>query len=182
MSGAEVYGNVFTGLKRAIHLAGGRDHRVVNNLFVDCDVSLEMDGRGFDGSPIGQSVQKIMRDDARKIPWELYAARYPELRSVEPFLKAEKPVPPEGNLIARNVSAGGKFITLRQLATAAHARQENNVVDQDPKFANRARGDFRLRKNSPALKLGLRQLPLGEIGLEANEARRIADRLDAAQP
>lgn len=182
MSSAEVYGNVFTGLKRAVHLAGGRDHRVLNNVFVDCDVSLDVDGRGLDGSPIWQSVQKVMRDDARKIPWELYAARYPELRTVEPFLKAEKPVPPEGNLIARNVSDGGKFITLRQYATATHARQEDNLVNQDPKFANRARGDFRLRKNSPALRLGFQQLPLREIGLEADDARRVADRLDAAQP
>lgn len=182
MSSAEVYGNVFTGLKRAVHLAGGRDHRVVNNLFVDCDVSLDVDGRGLDGSPIWQSVQKVMREDAKKIPWEVYAQRYPELRTVEPYLKAEKGVPPEGNLAARNVSDGGKFITLRQYAAAAHVRQEDNLVNQDPKFSNRARGDFRLRRNSPALKLGFQPLPLREIGLESTEARRLADRLDAALP
>jgi fumarate reductase flavoprotein subunit len=37
VSGTEVFGNVFYKVHWAMFIGGGRDHRVENNLFVDCD-------------------------------------------------------------------------------------------------------------------------------------------------
>ncbi len=180
MSSAEVYGNVFQGIRRAVHLAGGRDHQVVNNVFVDCATSVDFDGRGLDGSAIWQAVQKVLRDGATNVPWTLYTNRYPELATVEPYLRAAKGVPPAGNLLARNISIGGAFLALRQFATVKHIAQQDNLVDQDPEFYSRERADYRLRRGSPALKLGFEPLPFSQIGLQANDLRRTADRLSDA--
>ncbi|MCZ7636318.1 MAG: hypothetical protein M5U12_09950 [Verrucomicrobia bacterium] len=51
MSGTEITGNIFYRVQRAAFL-GGRDHLVVNNIFVDCDPAVEVDGRGLDSSPV----------------------------------------------------------------------------------------------------------------------------------
>jgi len=42
---------------------------------------------------------------------------------------------------------------------------ETNSVAADPMFVNIKKGDFRLKKDSPALKLGFRQIDMGRIGL-----------------
>lgn len=46
-SSATIFGNVFRTVKRAIHLGGGRENLVENNLFVDCPHALHIDERGL---------------------------------------------------------------------------------------------------------------------------------------
>ena len=53
VSGTEIFGNVFYKAHWAMFIGGGRDHRVENNLFVDCDPAIRADGRGLDPSPVG---------------------------------------------------------------------------------------------------------------------------------
>ena len=48
VSGTEIYGNIFYKVHRAAFLGGGRDHQVINNIFVECDPAVELDGRGLD--------------------------------------------------------------------------------------------------------------------------------------
>ena len=67
-SGAEIVGNIFQNMKRAVQLGGGRDHRVENNQFIDCETGIDVDGRGVDNSPIWQAGQKIMRDQWNALP------------------------------------------------------------------------------------------------------------------
>ena len=44
-SGTTIYGNVFYQASRAAFIGGGRDNRVVNNIFVDCHPSVHVDAR-----------------------------------------------------------------------------------------------------------------------------------------
>jgi len=46
-----------------------------------------------------------------------------------------------------------------------------NLVDQDPRFIDRACGDFRLRPDSPALKTGFRTIPVARMGLYRDPRR-----------
>jgi len=48
----------------------------------------------------------------------------------------------------------------------------NAVIDSDPGFMNPAGGDFRLRKDSPAWKLGFKPIPVEKIGLYRDEYRK----------
>jgi len=176
-SGAEIVGNVFQRMKRAIHLAGGRDHRVENNQFIDCETGIDVDGRGLDGSPIWQAGQKILRDQWNAFPAEtrrLYVKRYPELRPLLPYLTAEKPVPPENNSIVRNVASGsGTLIQVRWHADRFPPVQKDNVASPlGGLFGSKSRRSLRLRADSPAWRLGFQPIPLDEMGLLPNDSRR----------
>src|SRR6266851_8607022 len=62
VSGTEVFGNVFFKVHWAMFIGGGRDHRVENNLFVDCDPAVRADGRGLEPSPVWRDmVDSYMR-------------------------------------------------------------------------------------------------------------------------
>jgi hypothetical protein len=45
------------------------------------------------------------------------------------------------------------------------------LTDKDPLFVDASRGDFRLKAESPALKMGFKQIPMAKIGLERDEYR-----------
>ena len=45
--GDEIYGNVFMNCPRAILIGGGRDHPVRNNVFINCNLGLSIDCRGW---------------------------------------------------------------------------------------------------------------------------------------
>jgi hypothetical protein len=64
-------------------------------------------------------------------------------------------------------SAKGQFecVTLNQYSeTGTVTNAPPNTVEADSEFVDRARGDFRYRPGSPALKLGLRQLDTSAAG------------------
>ncbi len=46
-SSALIEGNVFEQTQRPIHTGGGRDHQIINNLFIDCKKALHIDARGL---------------------------------------------------------------------------------------------------------------------------------------
>jgi hypothetical protein len=77
-SSATIEGNVFQTVERAIHLGGGRDHRVRNNLFVDCPNALHIDARGLGWRAYGfDELKKTLEAHPyRQPPW---STRYPEL-------------------------------------------------------------------------------------------------------
>ena len=50
---------------------------------------------------------------------------------------------------------------------------ENNSVAEDPLFVSPERDDYRLRPQSPALKMGFRPLPIGKMGLYASSERAV---------
>ena len=48
---------------------------------------------------------------------------------------------------------------------------ENNLVDVDPKFVDEKNGNFQLREDSPAWKIGFQRIPFEEIGLYQDATR-----------
>lgn len=182
VSGTEVFGNVFYRVQRAVFLGGGRDHRVENNLFVECDPAVRLDGRGLDQSPVWRGmVNDFMRQQLAAVPLALYRDRYPAMRSLDRYYgppggpaiegDAFTGVPPEGNVVARNVCVG------RWLEVGWHAKNEwlelrDNHVGEDAGIRDVTKRDFRIRRQSPVWRLGFQAIPIERIGLQEDEYRR----------
>ena len=180
VSGTEISGNVFYKVQRAAFLGGGRDHLVLNNIFVDCNYAVELDGRGLDSSPVWRGmVDQTMRQRQTEVPLPLYRERYPALKSLDPCYGPSggptitgadfKGVPPENNLVARNVCVG-KWLHVYWHATPGMLLQQNNLTNAAPSFLHPPGDsprpkDFALKHDSPAWKLGFQPLrhPVGEV-------------------
>ena len=187
VSGTEISSNIFYKVQRAAFLGGGRDHRVVNNVFVECNAAVELDGRGLDKSPVWhEMVNGTMRKSLAEAPLALYRERYPEMKSLDQYYgapgatpitgEAFKGVPPENNLVARNVCVG-KWLNVYWHATPRMLRLENNLTNAEPRFAgvigeNSRVSAFALRRDSPAWSLGFQPIPIEEIGLQRDDLRR----------
>ncbi len=181
VGGAEVFGNVFYKAHWAMFIGGGRDLRVENNIFVDCDPAIRMDARGLDKSPVWRNmVDDTMRKRLAEVP-PLYRERYPEIKTLDRYFGPPggpaitgndfKGVPPEGNLIRHNIAVG-KWLELGWHAQAEHVEVKDNLLGVDPKFVAADKQDFRLRKSSPAFKLGIQPVPFEQIGLRNNADRK----------
>jgi GH18 family chitinase len=186
VSGTEVFGNIFYKVHWAMFIGGGRDHRVENNLFVDCDPAVRVDGRGLDKSPVWhEMVNETMRKSLAEMPPALYRERYPEIKSLDRYYGAPagpaitgtdfKGVPPEDNSVVRNVCVG-KWLDTGWNAGVGMLHVENNLTDAAsslvamPSDAFSA-ADFTLKKDSPAWTLGFKEIPVAEIGLQKSEQR-----------
>jgi hypothetical protein len=195
VSGTEIFGNIFYKVQRAAFLGGGRDHQVVNNLFVDCNYAVELDGRGLDKSPVWhEMVDQTMRKRLDDVPLALYRERYPAMKSLDqhygppggPVLQGDafKGVPPENNLVARNVCVG-KWLNVYWHATPQMLRLDNNLTnaealfvrlpdEQTPARSDRdlQPADFALKADSAAWPLGFQSIPFEKIGLQPDKARQ----------
>lgn len=184
VSGTEVYGNVFYKVHWAMFIGGGRDHRVENNLFVDCDPAVRADARGLDRSPVWRSmVYDYMRQQLAAVPATLYRERYPAMKTLDayygapggPAIQGETftGVPAEGNSIVRNVCVGKWF------EAGWHAKPESfevrdNYVTTDTKQVGSPAEGFTIPKDSPAWKLGFQPIRFEEIGLRRDSRRHPA--------
>lgn len=163
-SGVTVFGNVFYRTPRAVFIGGGRDNIVENNLFIDCEPAVHVDARGIDPRPVWQEmVNKTMRERLEAMNWlePPFATRYPALKALQPYLEAGKGVPPESNVIRRNISLRSRFLELRP---GAAPLVEANWVDSGAHLADESRRDFRLLPDSPALAEGFIPIPIEQIG------------------
>lgn len=197
VSGTEVFGNLFYKVHWAMFIGGGRDHRVENNLFVDCDPAVRVDGRGLDRSPVWRNmVNDFMRRRLNDVPLALYRERYPEMKSLDRYYGAPgdtpitgnefQGVPPENNLIARNVCVG-KWIEAGWHSNPGMLLVENNLTNAAPSLAKQPRDlspatDFELKNDSPAWRLGFQRIPVDRIGLHEDDLRRSMDRLNRPWP
>ena len=173
VSGTTIYGNVFYRTARAVFLGGGRDHRVENNIFVDCQPAVQLDGRGLDKSPVWHNmVYGFMKKQMQAVPPDLYRRRYPAISALDPFYQGDGGVPPEGNRLARNISVGGKWLEVGWHADPQMLSQQDNYVGADPGFVSLEKMDFRLRRKSPVWHTGFQAIPFEKIGLQPDEYRR----------
>jgi len=168
VSGQTVVGNLFVRVTRAVMIGGGRDIRVENNVFVDCRPAIWIDGRGLDKSPVWHNmVYKTMKqrlDDVNhhKPP---YSDRYPELLQLDAFYAKDDGIPPENNVVACNICFGGTWIEATWHKVEHYLKLGENFVGGDPLFADAAHGDYSLRNDSPAWKIGFEPILLEKIGL-----------------
>ncbi len=114
-SGTTVFGNVFYKAGRAAFIGGGRDNTIENNIFVECEPSIQVDARGlswakycFDkSSKLYVSTLFDLMDEVN-FSQPPYSEKYPELLT----LYDDDPAVPKNNKVVRNVSFGGRFIDL----------------------------------------------------------------------
>ena len=95
-----------------------------------------------------------------------YSRRYPALVSI----LDDTPKAPEGNSIHKNVSWGGKWNSVYKEA-APYVNITDNLVDMDLLIVDIEKGDFRLKKDSPAHAFGFKPLPLDMMGLYKSRTR-----------
>ncbi|NCO39363.1 MAG: hypothetical protein COZ06_21885 [Armatimonadetes bacterium CG_4_10_14_3_um_filter_66_18] len=164
-SGTTMYGNLFSQVTRAAMIGGGRDCTIENNVFVDCVPATHVDARGLGwaASGFGGLKASLAQTPYKQEPW---ASRYPQLVSI----LDDDPMAPKGNVIARNICVGGRWGDFEAKAKPL-VTFTDNFLEGDPGFVDAAQGDFRLRDDSPALKLGFKPIPLKEIGL-VNDGNR----------
>ena len=164
--GTTIYGNLFYKVTRAAFIGGGRDCVVENNIFVDCMPALHIDARAMGWA--GYHVDTTMTDRLKAMPYQepLWAGRYPELVNI---LEDERAAP-KGNIVARNISQGGKWDGVRDEA-CSYVTFEDNMIDEDPGFVGTPPESFQLRDDSPAHKLGFEPIPVEKIGLYESEER-----------
>ncbi|HKJ90471.1 MAG TPA: right-handed parallel beta-helix repeat-containing protein, partial [Oceanipulchritudo sp.] len=148
-SGTDVFGNVFLRAGRAAFIGGGRDNRIQNNLFIECEPSVQIDGRGLSWANHHFDVDhsqyaSTLRDayDAAEVNEPPYASRYPELVG----LYEGDPRIPAGNRVENNRSFGGIFLDLYDGTDLETAMVRNNLIadpvalrrtgasDQNPDF------------------------------------------------
>ena len=168
---ADIFGNVFHKVTMAAFLGGGRDCSIENNIFVDCNPALHIDGRAMgwahdhaDGWIKEAQEKGTVSGIAYKQP--PYSERYPKLIGII----EDEPKAPKGNLIARNICVGGKWDDIEGIARP-YLSMQDNLLDQDPHFMDAAKLDFRLKDDSPAFKLGFKPIPIEKIGCYADPRR-----------
>jgi len=164
--GTKIYGNVFYKVTRAAFIGGGRDCLVENNIFVDCDPALHIDGRALNWA--NYHVDTTMPDRLLEMPYKdaLWSERYPELIKI----LEDEPAAPKGNIIARNISQGGKWDEVYGDARP-YVTFEDNLVDTDPHLIIQPPAGFQLRSDSPAFELGFKPIPYDNIGIYKDKNR-----------
>ena len=176
-SGSRVYGNLFYKANRAVMIGGGRDNTVQNNTFVDCRISVHVDARGIAAwtKPYWDGTNNTMFDRLKAVNGTQppYSDRYPQLATI----LRDEPRLPKGNSITRNISIGGQWMAIIDSFDTKMLDIRDNLVDSqpgfaDPQFVNAAKADFRLGPNSPAFKLGFKQIPIDRIGLYVDDYRK----------
>lgn len=162
-----VFGNLVVRGGRGVLVGGGRDNRILNNVFIDCAPAIHVDARGlgwaknyFDGT----TPTLFERLDAVPYREALWSERYPELLT----LFGDDPAHPKNNVIERNVSSGGRWLDLPLdgLDPAIVKAKDNWVESEsgDAGFVDPAAKDGRLRPDAPARATGFRSLPLRAMG------------------
>ncbi len=170
-SSAEMYGNVFRNVTRAAFIGGGRDCTVENNIFINCKMALHIDARALGWAHqhaddwISEAKEKgtISGIAYNKPP---YSERYPKLVNI----LENEPKAPVGNLIARNIFVGEGWKDVQDTADP-YIEYKDNLTDTDPLFVDMEKHDYRLKPESPALKLGFKPIPFEKMGLFESDLR-----------
>ncbi len=162
-SGTLVYGNICYKAGRGVLLGGGRDNTIENNIFVDCQPAIHVDGRGLGWASFwfdGRDSTLMDRLKAMNHTQPPYSERYPELVK----LLDDDPAIPKGNKILRNIRVGGRWLDLLNGLTDETIEIRDNFTEGDPRFVAPEKLNFQLRPDSPAFKLGFKPIPVKSIG------------------
>lgn len=187
-SSALVRGNVFYQVLRPVFLGGGRDNIIENNVFVDCPKALHIDCRalGWCGPHADGRIKEAReRGTIAGVRYKEppFSTRWPELVK----LLDDDPKSPKGNVVRRNIFWAGRGENIRRVQNGEPPQEgwwddialkirplvklEDNLVNVDPRFVDERAGNFQLRADSPAWKLGFERIPVEKIGLYQDERR-----------
>ena len=161
ISGTTIVGNVFQEVRSkhpgAVFVSGGRDNTIANNVFANCGQAVYITSCIAWPASLKPLSEKLQALPYTEEPWR---SRYPQLLN----LLEDEPDLAKGNVVARNICRGGKWLALLKKADLG-TTVEDNLTEQDPHFVNEQGSDFRLRPDSPAWGLGFQRIPFEQIGL-----------------
>lgn len=175
-SGDAIYGNVFSDVRRAVFIGGGRDNLVENNIFIRCQPALHLDARGKERirwqAPAGDSwnlLAKLQAVDYQRPPWTF---AYPHLARI----MDDQPELPLHNTFKRNIVIGGTGLSMKEHLRQFLAEKFNWFMDEqnDPGFHDAAQGDYTLtnlaavRQRIPHFEV----IPFRRIGLRQTAFRQ----------
>ncbi|HOZ47463.1 MAG TPA: right-handed parallel beta-helix repeat-containing protein [Candidatus Hydrogenedentes bacterium] len=177
-SSTDMIGNVFYDMLKPTFIGGGRDNRVENNLYIECDFPLYLDNRGLrwehfrPGGPMYDQLKEIHHDQPP------YSVRYPALARI----LDETPQAPLGNTFINNLVYRCEWHdpeaycreTSGNHIDQPYLRQENNwITDDDPGFLDAAALNFQLRDEAPAFVHipGFRPIPFHQVGIYPDSFR-----------
>jgi len=169
-SGTTVFGNVFSRVNCGVMVGGGRDNMIENNLFAFCGRTISLDARGIGGN---YSVGNVLFDRLKAVNHARppYSEHYPALAGI----LSDEPGLPKGNEIARNICLGGPWEVFSLSRENEFVRKlvkvESNLTEGDAGLFAPEKGDFRLKEDAPALKLGFKPIAFDKIGLYRDEYR-----------
>jgi parallel beta helix pectate lyase-like protein len=175
--GTTIAGNVFYQVTRAAFIGGGRDNRVENNVFVECQPALHVDARaqGWAADTVDTTMkERLLAMPYQQPPWR---ARYPQL---VPILDEDPPAP-RGNVIIHNICWRGRWDEIEDSARPL-LRFVDNLLNEDPHFVDAAKHGFQLRRDSPAYRLGFQRIPIERIGLYKDVRRASWPVREASSP
>ncbi len=166
VSGQTIEGNVIVRAKVAMHLGGGRDLVVRDNLLVHCEEGINLDARGLSDAPVWHNmVYTIMkpRYEAMRPDQPPYRTAYPELREAAPYLAADGGVPPKLT-VERNLAAHGPVYRLHWGATPEHVTASGNVEGVDLGLRPEPGDGWTPAPDGPAGAVGFAPTPWARIG------------------
>ncbi len=169
-SGTLIFGNVFYKASRAAFIGGGRDNTVENNIFVECNPAVHIDARclGWANKYAVKGGGWHMYEKLEAVNYNQppYSLRYPKLATI----LENDPLVPKGNVIARNVNFGGKWLNL-QGVKREWVTFTDNYTEGNPGFVDPENMNFQLTEDSPVYKIGFKRIPIEKIGLYKDEYR-----------
>ncbi len=167
LSGNQAIGNLFYKVAMAVQIGGGRDVTVTNNVMVDCPQAFLLDARGLGWAAgsygLGTLKAGLNAVPYRDAPWK---DQYPALVGV----LTDEPMAPKGTVVTRNILVNSPFGSFEAKAKA-YMTVGDNPITGDPHFVDAAHGNFQLRDDAPAFKLGFQRIPVDKIGLYRDDDR-----------
>jgi parallel beta-helix repeat protein len=182
LSDTTVYGNlVYRAWRGGIHLHGGWNNTVENNLFVDGELSQITLGNMSRQSPSlsGLTGKEAPGPGAWSMSGNILLRNilYSQRPNSKPYLASNFEdctlQQTDGNLLwhpggegdQTGLPAGGTWEEWRAAGWDTHS------LIADPRFVNPDQDDYRLRPDSPALALGFKPLPIEQMGLVESPER-----------
>lgn len=164
-SSADISSNIFYDVATPILIGGGRDNTMINNMFIHCGRAFSIDARGLGWAKGvgGLATRELSTLNYKQPPWSV---KYPELVKI----LEDEPLAPKGNVVAHSICWGGKWGWTEPKAMR-YVTFADNLLDTDPHFVDPAHGNFQLRDDSPALKLGFQRIPIEKIGVYRSDDR-----------
>ncbi|MCH6258188.1 right-handed parallel beta-helix repeat-containing protein [Puniceicoccaceae bacterium K14] len=171
-SGVTVHGNIATMASIGIHIGGGKDNSVTNNMILNCDTSIDYASRGTDSFK-AQAAQNGARDGTyiatKQAPWntEIWRSRYPEIPPIFDLDPVEAHFA-SGNEIENNLIAGSGGIRVQNRAYVMKTSTiaGNAIVDGDPGLSDIDSLDFSTSDLSSIEDLGdYTPIPYTKMGL-----------------
>ena len=163
-SGTTVCGNVIVEVQRGMHIGGGRDNIIENNLIVGCQQALSFDARGLGWMKYHVEPGGALYESLKQVPYqdEPWVNCYPNLVDI----LDDEPGAPKYNTVRNNAMVDSGPAKIAE-PVAEHGTVEHNVVIRgDPGFVDQEGMNYRLREDAQVYRQlpGFEPIPFDEIG------------------